>query len=85
MNRYEQETESIDSEDDERFALYRRQCRLTGVAPKTWQEWTDAKQPVLCCAWFAHCWNDATKTRTHPTLGDVLICDRCDAKAERLS
>ena len=37
------------------------------------------------CAWFALCPNAATRTRSHPVLGDVPICDRCDDKIERLS
>ena len=37
------------------------------------------------CRWFMMCLNRATKYRTHPTLGDVPICDRCDEKIERLS
>lgn len=32
------------------------------------------------CEWFALCDNPATTTRSHPILGDVPICDRCDAK-----
>lgn len=36
------------------------------------------------CEWFALCTNDATKMRKHPILGNVPICDRCDAKVEKL-
>lgn len=36
------------------------------------------------CRWFALCTNDATKTRSHPILGDVPICDRCDKKVEEI-
>jgi hypothetical protein len=32
------------------------------------------------CQWFALCPNDATHTLAHPILGDVPICDRCQAK-----
>jgi len=35
--------------------------------------------PTLC-QWFALCTNPATITRPHPVLGDVPICDRCQAK-----
>lgn len=35
----------------------------------------------LACEWFALCDNIATKTITHPILGDVPVCDRCYAKA----
>lgn len=31
------------------------------------------------CQWFALCPNDATHTRSHPILGEVPICDRCEA------
>ena len=31
------------------------------------------------CEWFALCGNYATHTRTHPVLGEVPICDRCEA------
>lgn len=36
------------------------------------------------CAWFALCTNPAIKTRTHPILGNVPICERCDQKVERI-
>ena len=29
------------------------------------------------CRWFLRCANDATHTQSHPILGDVPICDRC--------
>ncbi len=32
------------------------------------------------CEWFALCENEATKTRTHATLGEVPICEHCDKK-----
>ena len=31
------------------------------------------------CEWFALCDNYATHTKTHPVLGEVPICDRCEA------
>lgn len=34
------------------------------------------------CMWFATCQNAATHTRAHPILGDVAVCDRCDALVE---
>lgn len=37
------------------------------------------------CEWFALCPNHCTKMRSHPTLGQVPICDRCDKKVEELS
>lgn len=37
------------------------------------------------CEWFALCTNAATKTRPHPILGDVPICDRCDEKMDRIA
>jgi len=37
------------------------------------------------CQWFLMCFNIATTTRTHPILGEVPICDRCNKKAERLA
>lgn len=36
------------------------------------------------CQWWALCPNEATKTREHPILDPVPICDECDAKVERL-
>jgi hypothetical protein len=35
------------------------------------------------CRWFAMCENAATGTMPHPVLGDVPICDRCRAVAEK--
>jgi hypothetical protein len=37
------------------------------------------------CEWYALCENPATGTRSHTILGDVPICERCDAKVEALS
>ena len=39
--------------------------------------------PMLC-QWFLKCANEATKFRSHPILGDVPICDRCDEKVEAI-
>ena len=36
------------------------------------------------CQWWASCCEPATTTRRHPLLGDVPICDRCDAKESML-
>jgi hypothetical protein len=36
------------------------------------------------CLWWALCDNEATQTRPHPVLGDVPICDRCQAKCEEI-
>ena len=36
------------------------------------------------CQWFLLCENEAVKTRPHPILGDVPICERCDRKVEDL-
>lgn len=36
------------------------------------------------CEWFAGCDNDATTTRSHPVLGPVPICERCQSKIESL-
>jgi hypothetical protein len=37
------------------------------------------------CQWFALCDHPATQTRSHRILGDVPICDRCEAKMIALS
>ena len=36
------------------------------------------------CEWFALCENAATTTRSHPILGPVPICERCDARVDAL-
>lgn len=46
----------------------------------------DAKSGAVApCEWFALCDHEATTVRRHPILGDVPICERCDAKVEALS
>lgn len=35
-------------------------------------------KPAELCHWFALCDHLATRTRPHPILGDVAICERCD-------
>jgi hypothetical protein len=42
-------------------------------------------EPGQLCEWFALCDNLATTTRPHPILGDVPICERCDAQMERIA
>ena len=37
------------------------------------------------CEWFTLCFNEATTTRSHPILGDVPICQRCQDKMDRLA
>jgi hypothetical protein len=32
-------------------------------------------------AWFLACQNPATTTNSHPILGEVPICSRCEARA----
>lgn len=39
---------------------------------------------LIACQWFALCDHTATHTRPHPILGDVPICDRCEAKVTAL-
>ena len=36
------------------------------------------------CQWYLLCTNPATQTRSHPILGAVPICDRCQEKCDRL-
>jgi hypothetical protein len=36
------------------------------------------------CGWFALCKNQSTTTRSHPILGDVPICKRCDDKVKAI-
>lgn len=35
------------------------------------------------CQWFLRCENEATTTRPHPILGNVLCCDRCAAIVDK--
>ena len=42
-------------------------------------------EPDTTCQWYAACDNAATRTRPHPVLGEVAICDRCDALVASLS
>jgi hypothetical protein len=35
------------------------------------------------CQWWLNCDNPATTVRSHPILGDVPICKRCDDKISR--
>jgi hypothetical protein len=35
---------------------------------------------IQACRWWALCANAATRTESHPILGEVPICDRCTAK-----
>lgn len=37
------------------------------------------------CEWFALCDNSATGTRSHPVLGQVPICGRCNRKVEAMA
>lgn len=37
------------------------------------------------CEWFRLCANVATGTQSHPILGDVPICDRCQALYDKMS
>lgn len=37
------------------------------------------------CQWFARCENLATHTQSHPILGEVPICDRCQGIVDRNS
>lgn len=36
------------------------------------------------CEWFALCDHEATTTRSHPVLGQVPICQRCDEKIQKI-
>jgi hypothetical protein len=38
------------------------------------------REPLGPCAWFRLCDREATHTQAHPVLGNVPICDPCQAK-----
>lgn len=69
-------------------ALHRVDAIAVGTGVPAWwhittgeairQGW--ANDADLACQWFALCPNDATHTQSHPVLGDVPICERCQAK-----
>lgn len=40
--------------------------------------------PTTPCRWWALCDQDATHTLSHPILGEVPICDRCQTKYDAL-
>ena len=42
-------------------------------------------EPSIFCRWFALCDRPADRVRSHPIMGDVPICKRCDEKCEELS
>lgn len=46
--------------------------------------WQERRENAPPCQWFALCDNAATTTRPNPILGEVPICDRCNAKIEAL-
>ncbi len=52
-----------------------------GIDPETGV--SQFARPVLC-RWYFMCTNDATGVRWHSILGDVPICDRCEARVKRL-
>lgn len=57
------------------------------IGPTTKREQVAADRAaatVEICQWWFLCDNKATQTQSHPTLGDVPICDRCKAKYDRL-
>lgn len=42
-------------------------------------------EPTPLCEWYdAKCDRYATGYRSHPVLGQLLICDECNAKVERI-
>lgn len=48
-----------------------------------WELMEFGEDPTLC-RWFLLCENVATGVQDHPILGDVPICDRCQAKVNAL-
>lgn len=44
---------------------------------------TEPGGEVVECQWVLMCENDATGTQSHPILGDVPICDRCQRSYDK--
>jgi hypothetical protein len=56
-------------------------CRVCEQEPTAYA----VREETGLCEWVLLCDNDATTTRSHPILGDVPICKRCNARAESLA
>lgn len=61
-----------------------RELRTTQQADAAINAGRELAEEAAQCAWFLLCTNKATTTRSHPILGSVAICKRCDEKVARL-
>ena len=74
--------EQIEHDDDATRLDDPADVHAAEVAARTAFDAAVTAAPVPLCARWAMCTNLATGTRFYPLLGQVPICDRCNAKAQ---